>query len=433
MAEALGHLAPTRPAVHLTPPRGWMNDPNGLCYLDGRWHAFYQHNPDDIVWGPMHWGHASSADLITWDHHPVALRPDELGTIFSGSAVIDHDNTAGFGAGALVAVFTQDLDGHQRQSIAASVDSGLTWEKFEGNPVLEVDAENCRDPKVISFDDGDARRWAMVLAVGNRIQLYRSADLKSWNLASEFTWDLEADGVWECPDLLRLPGHDSEWLLTFCVDNAGPYGHSACLAVPGQLVGVDFLSSAEPTPVDHGPDFYALQSFHAAPVDGPVLMGWMNSSHYSNSHPSNGWRGVLSMPRQLSFAPNGRLLTTPAVDLAAYGSPCPGNSWTSQPGRALYVRADGPFLAEVSGQGGLTATVEIDDHSASITRHGEFMDQYAQRYEAELGQSGGHQIVIDHGTVEVFAAGGQATLSALVFPGEAWDVQIDGRAEMRSL
>ena len=433
MASGLEGLAPARPAVHLTPPVGWMNDPNGLCFLDGRWHAFYQHNPDDAVWGPMHWGHASSVDLVKWDHHPVALWPDELGTIFSGSAVIDHNNTSGFGAGALVAVFTQDLQGLQRQSIAASLDGGLTWNMSNDNPVLAVEAENCRDPKVAAIDDGDPRCWVMVLAVGDRIQFYRSADLKGWDLAGEFTWELVADGVWECPDLMRLPDGDPGWLLTFCVTNAGPHGHSASLAVSGHFNGARFEPSAAPAPVDFGPDFYALQSFHAAPADNPVVMGWMNSWRYSNFHPSNGWRGIQSLPRQLSLGHDGRLLAAPALDLLTRSSPVNGPTWSSKPDRAIYIRADGPVRAEIEGGDGLVAAIEITGQSASITRQGELLEGYAQRYEAELTQSGGHEIVIDHGSIEIFAAGGQATLSALTFPGKEWHVRVEGQAELRLL
>ena len=433
MTNSWDGLAPARPAVHLTPPTGWMNDPNGLCYVDGHWHAFYQHNPDDIVWGPMHWGHASSADLVSWDHHPVALSPNEQGTIFSGSAVIDHDNTAGFGAGALVAMFTQDLEGLQRQSIAASLDGGLTWSVSPSNPVLEIDAIDCRVPKVLAMDDGDPRRWAMVLAVGDRVHFYRSADLKHWNLEGEFTWDLEADGVWECPDLMRLPDSDPGWLLTFCVTNAGPHGHSASLAVPGHFNGVRFEPSSTPASVDFGPDFYAMQSFHAAPTDNPVVMGWMNSWRYSNSHPSNGWRGVQSLPRLLSLADDGQLLTAPAVDLVTRSSPFHGSAWSSEPDRAAYVRADGSMRADIEGDKGLVATIEVTNQSASITRQGEVVEGYAQRYEAELTQGGIHQIIIDHGTIEVFAAGGQASLSALTFPGEEWHVRVDGQAEIRLL
>jgi fructan beta-fructosidase len=199
----------TRPLVHLTPPTAWLNDPNGLVYVDGEYHAFYQHHPADDVWGPMHWGHAISRDLIRWQHLPVALAPDELGTIFSGSAVVDHDDTAGFGAGAMVLIFTHHTDELERQSLAYSVDRGRTWTKYAGNPVLQDEAagRDFRDPKVFRYRGTDGQRcWIMIVAAGRALRLYRSENLRAWTYLSSFG-DGQPDhlGVFECPDLFELP------------------------------------------------------------------------------------------------------------------------------------------------------------------------------------------------------------------------------------
>ena len=151
-----------KPALHFSPASGWINDPNGLVYSEGQWHMFYQYYPMDTIWGPMHWGHASSIDLMNWEHHPIALYPDSLGNIFSGSAVIDKYNTAGFGVNAMIAIFTYHSDSlwkkgfknNESQGIAYSLDEGLTWTKYDNNPVLNNSGEqDFRDPKVFWNDE----------------------------------------------------------------------------------------------------------------------------------------------------------------------------------------------------------------------------------------------------------------------------------------
>jgi sucrose-6-phosphate hydrolase SacC (GH32 family) len=199
---------PYRPRYHFATPAGWLNDPNGLIYLDGEYPLFYQHYPGQIVPGPMHWGHAVSRDLLTWTDLPVALAPDAHGMIFSGSAVIDHADTAGFGAGAMVAIFTHHQEGRQSQSLAYSADRGRTWTKYAGNPVLPPPAgqPDFRDPRVFWYDGGDgAGHWVMLLAVGRSVWIYRSPDLKAWARTDEIGGRGASRGVWECPDLVELP------------------------------------------------------------------------------------------------------------------------------------------------------------------------------------------------------------------------------------
>ncbi|MBL0083657.1 MAG: glycoside hydrolase family 32 protein [Saprospiraceae bacterium] len=194
-----------RPAYHFTPDSMWMNDPNGLVYTDGIYHLFYQFYPDSNVWGPMHWGHATSTDLVSWEHQPIALYPDSLGYIFSGSAVVDTGNTAGFGKNAMVAMFTHHNDKmemagsnvFQYQSLAYSTDGGKTFTKYAGNPVVKNPGiRDFRDPKVSWYAPG--QHWVMVLAAYDRAKFYTSADLKNWTESGEF--GLPGDErLWECP------------------------------------------------------------------------------------------------------------------------------------------------------------------------------------------------------------------------------------------
>lgn len=217
-----------RPVYHFSPAYGWMNDPNGMFYKDGVYHLFYQHNPYGSMWGNMHWGHATSTDLVTWEHHGDAISPDALGTIFSGSCVVDKDNTAGFGAGAVIAFYTSASD-RQVQSMAYSLDNGKTFKKYARNPILTSTQRDFRDPKVIWHED--TKKWIMVLAVGQEMEIYSSADLKSWTLESKFGEGQGAHGgVWECPDLLELPVEGTElkkWVLVCNLNPGGPFGGSA--------------------------------------------------------------------------------------------------------------------------------------------------------------------------------------------------------------
>jgi fructan beta-fructosidase len=219
---------PGRPRLHFAPPGGWLNDPNGLVYLDGEYHLFYQHHPHSLVWGPMHWGHAVSRDLVRWEQLPIALAPDELGMIFSGSAVVDHENSAGFGAGALVAIFTHHMPGREAQSLAFSTDRGRSWTKYAGNPVLApADApRDFRDPRVLWYEGPGGGHWVMALAVEREIWFYTSPDLRAWTKASAFGAGRDvAGGVLECPELVTLPvdgGPERRWALIVSVQKGAP-------------------------------------------------------------------------------------------------------------------------------------------------------------------------------------------------------------------
>lgn len=422
---------PGRPAIHLGADAGWINDPNGLCFHKGVWHAFFQHNPHSDLHDDLHWGHAISTDLLDWEHLAVALAPDELGMIYSGSVVVDDENTAGFGSNALVAVFTHHLGGLERQSLAYSLDDGLTWTKYAGNPVLESSALDFRDPKVIRYIDGPRKRWVMVLAVGNRVDFYRSDDLREWEISGSYTHRLTTPGSWECPDLVEIRSDGaSTWLLVFGVADGGIQGHSGTLVVRGHFNGETFDPSGPPSLLDHGPDFYAAQSFHRSAE--PVVMGWINSWRYSADLPSDGRRGVLSLPRRLSLD-RGDIQSSPAMDLALVGTPHASREWSSAPDRALRIRASGAVELTVRDTERDLLLLRLDERQLVVSRFEEDLPAYAQTYAVPANGVGAHEIVIDHGTFEVFADGGRLAFSALVQSGPQWAVSSDGDTDLTTI
>ena len=389
--------APDRPEFHLAPPQGWMNDPNGLCRVGDRWHAYYQFHPCSDVWGPMHWGHASSTDLLHWHHHPVALEPDPLGTIFSGSVVQDHDDTAGFGPGALVAIFTHHAEDRQHQSVAYSSDGGERWTKYAGNPVLPGEVADFRDPKVRRLADGT---WSMVVTLRDHLAFFESSDLVHWLPTGEFRCDLATScgrptGAWECPDVVAVPdAHGGiAWLLIISVAEGGPHGRSGTMAVPGMPTNGGFEQTGAPFRMDHGPDFYAFQSFWGTGTES-LGMAWMASWDDAWVVPSSGWRGVQSLPRRLTWR-GGRLCQWPAA-----------GEWPT---------FEGDSVVRLAGVGGASVRAGVDHGVAFIERHGGWTSTYDGRYEAPVSSAGPHMVVVDHGTVEVFADNGAVTLSARVF------------------
>ena len=327
-----------RPVFHFTPPGMWMNDPNGMVYLDGEYHLFYQHYPDSTVWGPMHWGHAVSKDLFSWEHLPIALYPDSLGYIFSGSAVFDKDNTSGLGTSGsppLVAIYTyhsEELrkDGRkdfQTQGIAFSTDKGRTWKKYSGNPVLKNPGiEDFRDPKVFWYEG--TRSWIMILAVLDHVELYASKDLKQWTKLSEFGKDTGAHGgVWECPDLfpLTVEGTQTEkWVMLVSINPGGIYGGSATQYFIGDFDGKSFTNDNPPAEtlwIDYGKDNYAGVTWANVPEnDGRrIFLGWMSNWQYANIVPTEKWRSAMTIPRTLHLQETGdgiRLASRPVKELS---------------------------------------------------------------------------------------------------------------------
>lgn len=334
-----------RPQFHFSPPTMWMNDPNGLVYNAGEYHLFYQYHPDSNVWGPMHWGHAVSPDMVHWEHLPIALYPDELGYIFSGSAVVDHHNRSGFQTGdepPMVAVYTYHdpvardagKQDYQSQGIAYSLDRGRTWTKYEGNPVIpNPGLKDFRDPKVI-WDD-DSNQWVMVLAAGDHGMLWGSPDLKNWSHLSDFGKEWGAHGgVWECPDLfpITVEGTDEKkWVLIQSLNPGGPNGGSGTQYFVGDFDGKDFrldpafaaaVAHQQAVWLDYGRDDYAGVTWSDVPLaDGRRLfLGWMSNWDYAQQVPTTEWRSAMTIPRELALTKAGqdyRILTRPARELAA--------------------------------------------------------------------------------------------------------------------
>ncbi|MDQ4502552.1 glycoside hydrolase family 32 protein [Sinomonas sp. ASV322] len=330
-----------RPRLHYSAAQNWLNDPNGLVYADGVYHLFYQYNPFGTGWGNMSWGHATSTDLLTWTEHPVAIPCDEDEQIFSGSAVLDEDNTAGFGApgtSPLVAIYTSAYSETaarpriQAQSLAYSLDGGQTWTKHAGNPVLDRASENFRDPKVFRYEGPDGPYWVMVAveATEQRVLLHKSTNLLDWEYLSDFTADGPSDILWECPDLFEVPIDGdltrTAWVLIVSVNPGGVAGGSGTRYFIGTFDGVRFVESPSAGPdagaaddgarqpggstrlggglrgswLDWGRDYYAAVSFSGLPYRR-VMIGWMSNWDYANSTPTEGWRSAMALPREITL------------------------------------------------------------------------------------------------------------------------------------
>ena len=294
-----------RPQIHYTPAKNWINDPNGMVYADGVYHLFYQYNPKGNDWGNMSWGHATSTNLIEWEEQAVALERDALGDVFSGSAVCDAENTAGFGKGAIVALYTSS-GSHQQQSLAYSTDGGKSFVRYDKNPIIANSSEaDFLDPKV--FWHKETNQWIMALAKGWKyeIEFWGSADLKNWTKLSAFSTPISAcnKGQWECPDLLRMSyqGKD-KWVLIVSVNPGGPVSGSGTQYFIGDFDGTSFVADERNYPLwlDYGMDNYAGVTW--SNVEGrQILIGWMNNWNYAGAVPANPWRSAMTLPRELKL------------------------------------------------------------------------------------------------------------------------------------
>ena len=315
-----------RPSLHFSPKKNWMNDPNGMFYYKGKYHLYFQHHPYSNVWGPMHWGHAISKDLISWVEQPIALFPDNLGTIFSGSAVVDHNNTSGFGTEInppIVAIYTNHNSTEanegsikfQNQSIAYSLDEGQTWTKYINNPIIKNPGVlDFRDPKVIWYEKD--QKWILTLAASQITKFYESKDLKEWNYLSSFGEGIgNHNGVWECPDLFELPvrGTDqTKWVHLVSINPGGPNGGSATQYFIGDFDGKKFvidhdfetrMKNKHDFWTDFGKDNYAGVTFSNWESDkgGVLLLGWMSNWQYASKVPTNTWRSAMTLGRELEL------------------------------------------------------------------------------------------------------------------------------------
>ena len=449
---------PFRPQFHFTPPANWMNDPNGMVYLNGEYHLFYQHNPNDKVWGPMHWGHAISTDLVHWEHLPIALYPDSLGTIFSGSAVYDRNNTSGLGIPGqppLIAIYTNH-DGaraeagqvdFQTQSIAYSTDKGRTWNKYENNPVLpNPGIRDFRDPKVHWHEP--SQQWVMALAVQDVIHFYSSPNLIDWKLESTFGKNIGAkSGVWECPDLFPIqdPSGADRYALLVSINPGGPNMGSATQYFLGDFDGHIF------TPIDstvrwldYGPDNYAGVTWSNIPeTDGRRLfIGWMSNWQYANATPTDPWRSAMTLPRALEWVGEEGLHLLRSTPIAALKK-----LRTSRPLKAEMDKkvAIGTGTFEIVIQKGKVQTVTLGNNQneraiiqvlsnqivLDRTQAGisDFHPEFARSVTAPLDGLEVDKLIlyVDHSSIEVFVNDGRIVLTARVFPQEPYQwVSIQG-------
>jgi fructan beta-fructosidase len=432
---------PFRPQFHYSPPQKWMNDPNGLVYVDGEYHLFYQYHPDGLVWGPMHWGHAVSPDLIHWKTLPIALYPDQHGTIFSGSVVVDVNNTAGFGKNAMVAVFSYNT---QAQGVAYSTDRGRTWTHYAGNPVIAAQAKDFRDPKV--FWHEASHQWIMPLAVGQVIQIYTSPNLLDWTYSSQFTGGHIA-GVWEVPDLfpLEIEG-TTKWVLLVSVVAQAPAGGSGIQYFIGDFDGHRFMADNPATILwmDYGADNYAGTLWNHAPNDDRVYIGWMNNWDYAASIPTSTWRGAMTIPRKLKLVRTSdglRLAQTPVeavttlrTEIGTWTDLHIDGEWQTPAvcGRTLEILAEFEvggatrFGIDVHvGAGARTRLIyDVAQEQLLINRADVGLDKFNTAFGAPLKLAENRlklHVLVDESSVEVFANGGVVTMTSQTFVDPAYD------------
>ena len=441
---------PHRSLFHFTPEAHWMNDPNGLVYHNNKYHLFYQYYPDSTVWGPMHWGHAVSTDLVHWSHKPIALYPDSLGYIFSGSAVADLNNTSGFGKGGktpLVAIFTHhDPEGekagtntYQYQSIAYSIDDGETWIKYDSNPVLKNPGiRDFRDPKVSWHEP--TKKWIMTLATLDRITFYSSPDLKQWKKESEFGEKVGAHGgVWECPDLFPLK-HDGKdiWVLLVSINPGGPNGGSATQYFTGQFDGHTFTPLQTDTRwIDYGPDNYAGVTWSNT-GDRKIFLGWMSNWQYANTVPTDKWRSATTVPRDLSLEKIGDkyfIASAPSKELdvlKAEKIEINDNRAKLSGGGILHITAgmQSDFSIVLSNDSSQRTVIGYDKAAnqyyidRTVSGKTNFNKDFASRPVAPrvaVTDSADITVVIDVASVELFADKGTTVMTGIFFPGEDYN------------
>ena len=423
-----------RPAYHHTPAYGWMNDPNGMFYKDGVYHLFYQYNPYGSMWENMTWGHSTSKDLIHWEAQPIAIEPDALGDIFSGSCVVDKKNNR------VVAFYTSAGDRMQIQSMAISTDNGKTFQKYKGNPVLTSKEEDFRDPKC--FWNPEIQKWNLILAVGQEMRIYSSSNLTDWTYESSFgltvnkaTDDVTElgchDGVWECPDLIKLQvrGTDKQkWLLICNINPGGPYGGSATQYFVGEFDGHKFTCEHQDTRwMDYGKDHYATVTFDNAPDGRKIALAWMSNWQYANQVPTKQFRSANSVPRDLDlFEYKGETYcgVTPSRELNTIR----GNA-TSKLSSTCEIVVDLKGSTEIVLSNSLGEQVVMKYDEAKETFSMDRTRSYASFSEAfpvnTVAPTYGHikqlRIFVDNCSIEAFDAEGKMAMTNLVFPNEPYN------------
>ena len=403
-----------RPLYHHTPRYGWMNDPNGMFYKDGVWHLFYQWNPYGSQWENMTWGHSTSRDLLHWEAQPTAIKSDALGSIFSGSCIVNGND--------IVAFYTS-AGSSQTQSMAISTDNGITFKKYSGNPILTSDQPDFRDPKV--FWNEDAKLWNMILAVGQEMRIYSSLDLKEWKYESAFGQEYgNHGGVWECPDLMKMDG--GKWVLLCNINPGGPFGGSATQYFVGTFDGHRFTCESMPKVtkwLDYGKDHYATVTFYNAPEKRHVALAWMSNWQYANEVPTHQYRSANSIPRDLGLFTNGEetyVSVVPSPEMLAMRG-----KTTKQLTEAceVVVTLKGTTDITLSNAKGDKVVMHYDAQGQTFsmdrTKSGEvaFSEAFPCTTVAPThGQIRQLRLFIDRCSIEAFDAEGRMAMTNLVFP-----------------
>ena len=435
-----------RPQMHYTPSKFWVNDPNGLVYKDGVWHLYYQYNPIGNVWGNMSWGHATSTDLMHWEEQQVVLQRDGLGDIFSGSCIVDANNTAGFGAGAIIAMYTS-AGASQQQSLAYSNDGGMTFTKYSGNPVIPDSRGNFRDPKV--FWNKDTQCWTALLATGYDLsaEVWTSPNMKQWTRRSTLTSSLSylQGKQWECPDLIKV---DDKWVLILSVNPGGPIFGSGTLYMTGDFDGTTFTPDSYSTQarwLDFGLDNYASVSWSNAPDGRNIVIGWMNNWAYAGNVPCSPWRSAFCLPRELHFKEvDGKPILTsyPVKEIETLAGP-----WmTCAVKQDTIARIGWPaaWEASVTIPTNTSTTIsftnslgqhfdyiyEADRHRIKVMRNGDtgnvaFINNFATSYAIPISKSYEElelHFFIDQSSIEMFSSDGVYVSTNLCFPKEMYHI-----------
>ena len=417
-----------RSIYHHTPLYGWMNDPNGMFYKDGVWHLYYQYNPYGSQWENMTWAHSTSTDLIHWKNHGEVIQPDALGTIFSGSSVVDKENTAGFGKDAVVAFYTS-AGAAQTQSIAYSTDNGETFKKYVNNPILTSDVPDFRDPNV--FWNEEVKQWNLILAAGQQMNIYSSKNLKDWKYESSFGEGYgNHGGVWECPDLLKM---GDKWVLICNINPGGPFGGSATQYFVGSFDGHKFTCESKPEVIkwmDYGKDHYATVSFSNAPDGRIVVLPWMSNWQYANQVPTQQFRSANGLPRDLGlYSYNGEdyVSVKPSPEVfAAFEKKPSGHLQPAAYIEVTNIKSNASIvLSNDKGErvtmvyDGKNATFSMDRTESGVTDfHSDFK---AKTVAPTNGIIKSMQIFIDRCSIEAFDTEGKVAMTNLVFPSKPYD------------
>lgn len=431
-----------RPIYHHTPAYGWMNDPNGMFYKDGVWNLYFQHNPYGSQWENMTWGHSTSTDLVHWKFQGAPIQPDAIGTIFSGSAVVDKNNTAGLGKGAVVALYTSAGE-NQTQSMAYSTDNGKTFTKYEGNPIITSTVPDFRDPHM--FWNEGIKKWNMILAAGQHMEIYSSDNLKDWKYESSFGEKYgNHGGVWECPDLMKMKvrGTDKEkWMLICNINPGGPFGGSATQYFVGDFDGHKFTCDSKPEVtkwMDYGKDHYATVTFDNAPEGRRVAIAWMSNWQYANQVPTQQYRSGNSIPRDLGlFEYKGETYCSvvPSPEMTAARSKKAGKKLTES--CEMVVNLKGNATITLSNDKGEKVVMNYDAKAETFsmdrTKSGkvDFSKDFAAVTKAPTyGKISQLRIFIDKSSIEALDADGKMSMTNLVFPSKPYNkVTVKGKGK----